>query len=463
MTRRWLEPVAFGAGAALVGAALVSLEYATEPALALGIFAALGAVALVLANPIAGVCVAIALAPAEVTSLSLGPGGLTPAEGMLVLTGWTWAARRLAQGHAPFTPSPLGAPLALMLVAVLPGFAVAIDTSAVLKLLLMWSSFYLVYQLVVSEAGEAQVRTILYALTFSAAVVALVAIVRSGGRPQELLDTGTRATGRAVGTFTQPNLLATFLALGLPAALALGLRGRAALRPACLVAFVVVFAGLALSLSRGGAFAALGALALFMAWAAARRLALVGLAVVAVVAVVGGNPFGNVAQVDAVVQRVSSVEYTVQAGADPRFLLWRTSPEIIVDHPLFGVGAGQFPLVAPRYGLFELSSGKVFDHAHNAALTIAVELGVLGLAALAWLVAALAVVAVRALRRQRGPGRPLAFAVAGALLALGLELLVDYTVRSNLIAATALVLMGCAVVLARPASDEIVASARPAD
>jgi O-antigen ligase len=450
MARRWLEPAGFGAIAALVAAGVVWLEYTTSPVLALTVLVALGAAAVIVARPLAGVYAAIALAPAEVVSLPVGPGGLTPAEGVLVLTAWAWAARRLAQGHAPFTPSTLGKPLGLMLLAVVPGLAVAIDPSAVVKVLLMWSSFYLVYQLLVTEAREAEVQTILYVLAFSAAAVALVAVVKTGGRPQELLDTGTRATGRAVGTFTQPNLLATFLALGLPAALALGLRGRPSLRPACLVALVVIFAALALSLSRGGAFAAIGALALFTAWSAARRLALVAVAVVGVLTLLGGNPFGNAAQVDAVVKRLSSVEYTVRSGADPRFLLWRTTPKIIADHPAFGVGAAQFPLVASRYGLVEPSSGKVFDHAHDAPLTIGAELGLLGLAAFAWLLVAVGAAVARALRCHRGPGRPLAFAVAGALLALGLESLVDYTVRSNLIAATAIVLMACAVVLGRP-------------
>jgi putative inorganic carbon (HCO3(-)) transporter len=459
MTRRLVEPAALASGGLAAGVLGIALAYAKSPLLPVAVVVALIAVAFAFARPAGAVCLAVALTPMEVVSLKIGAAGLTPAEAMFVLAGWAWLARRLAEGQAPFSPSPLGKPLGLVLVAVIPGLAVATSTQPVVKVLVMWASFLLVYQLVVTEVDERGVRRILGWLAFSGAAVALVAIVKSGGHPQQLAQAGTVARGRATGTFNQPNLLATYLALCLPGALVLALRGPVAFRPAAFAAFAAGFVGLALSLSRGGAFAAFGALVLLIAWQPARRAALVAVAVVSVVVAIGANPLGSAHEVQNVVQRLSSVPTVVQSGSDPRFLLWRTAPTIIGDHPLFGVGANNFELVAEQYGLSDPSTNGVYDHAHDAPLTIGAELGLIGLAGFLWLVVAAAIVVVRALRRQWGEGRPLAFGVGAALLALGVEGVVDYTVRSNVIAATALLLLGCAVVLSGDGARSSLASA----
>jgi O-antigen ligase len=446
---RWVEPAALAAlGAALVVGSL-ELAYRTEPLLPLTVFAAVGVVTLAWMRPVASVCLAIAAVPLEIFSLKVGAGGLSPPEALLLVSGWTWAARRLASGHPPFSPSLPGKPLALLLVAILPGIVVAQQPSAVLKVLLMWTSFLLVYQLIVAEAGPRDVQTILVVLAFSAAVVSAVAITKTAGHPQELLQSGTAARGRATGTFTQPNQLASFLALALGPALILAFSGPRALRPVAGAAALLGFAGVALSLSRGGAFAVFGCLLTLLLWPPIRRAALGALVVAAVIVGFGGNPLGNVQEVDTVFQRLSSVNYAVQGRSDPRFQIWKTAPEIFADHPLTGVGANQFSTVAPSYNLIETTTGEVYDHAHDVPLTIAAELGILGLLGWGWLVLATGIVAVRALRRRAGPWGALVVAVLASLVAVGLGGIVDYTVGSNVIGASVMILLACAVVLAR--------------
>ncbi len=62
-----------------------------------------------------------------------------------------------------------------------------------------------------------------------------------------------------------------------------------------------------------------------------------------------------------------------------RFIIWRSSLEMVADHPLTGVGLGNFSAVHPRYAV-----GNTVEIAqvHNDYLQIAVELGLPGLAAL---------------------------------------------------------------------------------
>ena len=124
---------------------------------------------------------------------------------------------------------------------------------------------------------------------------------------------------------------------------------------------------------------------------------------------------------------------------------------MVYDHPFFGIGENQYPEVSLRYGLFAEDLGGSYQHAHNIPLTIAAELGLLGLAAFLWATFVLARVVIGACRRLRGFDRGLALAIAAAFTGLALQGLVDYTISSNTVAAVTFVLAGCAVVLWRSA------------
>jgi O-antigen ligase len=297
------------------------------------------------------------------------------------------------------------------------------------------------------------VRTILLALAVAAAVVGLKAALDPGtDQPQQLLGIGEVAEGRPGGSFQDPNILATFEALGLPAAVALALGRNLLLRVVGAGAFALILAGLALSLSRGGFLAAAGALAIMLAWRPFRYTGIAALALVITLQAVSGSFSGEIQQTSVVAGRIQSVSYAA-AGGDPRFAIWRTTPEIIAGHPFFGIGANQFPDVSLRYGLYSEDRGS-YQHAHNIPLTIAAELGLLGLAALLWATFALGRVLIAACTRLTGADRGLAMAVAAAFTGLALQGMVDYTLSSNTVAAVMFVLAGCAVVLWRAAGAD---------
>jgi O-antigen ligase len=440
------EIAAFAAAAAVGGFLAIQLAYRVSPLAPLIVAASLVAAFLISRRPITGVYLGIGLIPLEVLPLPLGTvATLSPAEFAFALTGFLWGMKRLALGQLPYVPSPLGKPLLVLLLALVPGLAVAQDSLPALKILIMWSFFFLLYQLVVAEAGHRELRNILYALAGAGAVIGAVAMVGATGAEQEV--SASAATNRAAGTFAHPNNLATFLAMSLPASLALALRGPASARPAMLISFGLATAGLVASLSRGGLLAAAGALIVMVAWRPFRRIALALALVVLVVAVANPNPLGDSQALDPVAQRVESVS---NAGrSDPRIGLWRELPKLLGENWQFGVGANNFGLVAPRYGLVERSTLEQFDHAHNIPLTIFAELGVLGLIGVAWLAIALVGVVWRALHQARAESQAIAFAAAGALFAVAIQGLVDYTLRSNALAAVVLTLMAVSVVLSR--------------
>lgn len=447
---RLLEPVGFVAIAALAGAVTALLAYVTaQPLAPLGLAAGVGAVLLSLSHPVVVLYAAFALVPLELLSVSFGQAALSPTEALLVLTGLGWAAARLARGLPPWAPSPLGAPLFLFVLALVPGILIADEPFGVIKVLFIWSCLLLVYQMIVAEGDPHVVRTVLYMLAISAAVVGAIAIAESGGTAPELRGLGEGAAGRAQGSLGHPNTLATYEAMALPVALALAVGGPVRLRPLALACFAVIFAGLALSLSRGGLLAVGGALGVMLLWAPFRRTAIVAAALMAAFAVAGGNPLGATEQTQVLGKRLQSIPYSA-GGVDPRFRVWDVTPRIIADHPLFGVGQNAFPDVAPRYNLLlGRDAAYTYEHAHNIPLTIAAELGLLGLAALTWVVIGVIRTLLTAARRAPPQRRPLVIAVTAALVALALQGMVDYTLRANVIMGTVFVLVGCVVVLSR--------------
>jgi len=442
------ELIAFGAGGALAGVLLIELAYQISPFAPLVAAGGLGIAWLAVTRPIAAVYAAIVLVPLEVIPLPLGKvATLSPTEAAFIIAGLGWAVRRLLSGRLPYVRTPLGLPLILLIVAAIASYSSAPLALPVTKTVFMWSMLLLVYWLLADEGTPGSVRGILVALGIAGAVVGMIALVGSSGVQQELSNAGETARGRAIGSFTQPNILAAFLALSLPGALVLAIYGRGWVRPAMAAALVPICTGLALSLSRGGLLAAAGAFAVLVSWRPFRRLLIAFVAAFIVLALVNANPLGSVQQVNTVTERVESVQYAPRL--DPRIDIWTTTPRIVQDHPVFGVGAASFGEVAPTYGLTDPTTTEPFDHAHNAPLTIAAELGLVGLAGLVWLLVRLTQVVVRALRRTHDAERALAVAVTAALVGLALQGAVDYTQRSNVLAAVMICLFGSAFILSR--------------
>lgn len=451
-TLRRLGPAVPLIAAALLGLAVVQLAYRTNPIVPLAVAGGGSLALLSVMRPMLTLYAAIALAPLELLSFQLGGAGLSPAEGMLAVSGLGWAASRVARGQSPLVAAPLAWPLGLLVLALVPGIAVSPEPFSVLKVFILWSCFFLVFQMVVADGSRETVRILLFVLAASAAVIGVIAVVSSGGSAPSLLGAGDKASGRASGSFGHPNTLATFEALAMPGALALGLKGPAALRPIALASFALIFAGLALSLSRGGLLAVAGALLMMMAWAPFRRVVLVAGVLIVIVASAGANPLGETQQAQVLSQRLESITYSA-GGVDPRFRVWEITPQIIAANPLVGIGENAFPIVAQRYGLLLDNSASTYEHAHNIPLTIAAELGLVGLVVLMWLTFALATVLVRGFRKP-GADRGLVLAIASAFVALALQGMVDYTLRSAIIVGVVFTLAGCAVVLGRSEGAE---------
>jgi O-antigen ligase len=287
---------------------------------------------------------------------------------------------------------------------------------------------------------------VLACLAIGGGVAGFVAV--AGGTDQSLIGSGTVATNRAQAGFTQPNVLAFFLVMAIPAAVALTAGRSLAGRVFYLVLAGGAVWGLMLTLSRTGLVGTAAALLVLVLWPGFRRVAVVALAALLVFSMFNLDSITESRQASVVGERLATLGRSQDVQRDPRWLIYERTPAMIADHPLFGIGAANYSLVAERYGIRD--QGDPFDHAHNVPLTIAAELGLVGLAALVWVVIALGR-DVWTLVRQRGDPRfgVIGLGVAASLIAMLGPSLGDYPPRTNAIAATFFVLVGLAAALAR--------------
>ena len=234
----------------------------------------------------------------------------------------------------------------------------------------------------------------------------------------------TTSTARHTGPLVDANFWARVLVLAAPLALSLFVVTRARLRRwTWLLAFAGICAGIFLTQSRGGIVALAAGTVVWLLVAGRREARLLFLAPL-VVWLLLVNPITG--------SRLSSLTQlssASQGGGDPslvgRAQALQTGLAIFGDHPLLGVGAANYEVVAPDYQR-TLGFVKIINVApHNTYLEMASEAGVLGLAAWLLFVGSAVFVTTRALlliRRlssapRRAPGAWLAVGVIAALVA----------------------------------------------
>lgn len=245
---------------------------------------------------------------------------------------------------------------------------------------------------------------LLAGLAGAGAVVALIAVVQTIIGQGEVIGDGVR---RATGPYPHPNNLALYLeriSLFVAAIAYSSRRFRSIAAPVALLLGI----GLATTLSRGALVAVTVGMA-FLIWACRRARAWIGLMVaallvVALFAVVAGDRF-----------------FASGSGGDrsSRELIWRSSIEMIRDHPIYGVGLDQFLYqYAPRYVTPAGWPERYTSHPHNVVLDVWLRLGVAGVGLLLAGVAML-IGAGRALRSDRAQSDRRVLGVAAVTMLIG--------------------------------------------
>jgi O-antigen ligase len=440
---------AVAVAAAVGGAALAYSAYEYSPFLMPAALVALAFVIVTFVRPAWGLAGAMAAVPAE--SVGITVAGLSPSEGALALVGGAYAARAVVRPESVAKPQLRDAPIVALIAIVGIGLAIAADPYPIARVLVLWTLFYFVY-LQVQSFEPNEMRLVVIAFALGAAVLgALGAIdyLRSG---EQTLFAGGELTGaRAASAFADPNYYAALLVLALLPALGLVLadaRRYAYLAAAC----AMVFAGIALSLSRGGLIAAIGGGLLLLAWRRARWIA-VGLASLFIVLTfAGANPIVESDQFTVVQKRLSTLSGPGLEERNRRPEIWAVAREVAAEHPFTGVGVNQFVDEARRRGLTE--NGAPLENAHSVVFSLAAETGIFGLFAFLFFLGQLALRAVKALGTSDKLRYGLALGCAAAVLGFFLQGLTVVQLRVSFVAGTFFMIAGIITALADRAAAE---------
>jgi O-antigen ligase len=449
LARTTAAQLAMGAAlSAAVAGGFSLMAYEVGPAAALVPFAVAALVVAVLVNPLVGIVAGVLAAPLETLALPVGAvAGITPGEVLFAIAAVSAILRWVNGAARPRPAFAHWAFLALILISA-TGMAFAPDRFTVFRITVMWSIF-LVLSIHLTTSHTNQLRSVLLAIAVSGIVVSLIAF--SGAGQVKLLDGGAIAENRAQASFAHPAVLAFFLVMAFPCALCLGLAARGFRRWLLLAGAALVLSALMLTLTRGAILAAGVVLVLLLVWQPFRRVVVVLLASVAVFTAVNGNAPVRSREVAVVTKRLGTIGGE-EAHTNPRARIYAGAPAILENHPVLGVGAGNFPDIASRYDLRDLDA-SVFEHAHDVPLTVAIELGLLGLAALCAFAVSVARASVTALR-NRDARFHLRLAAVGGIVGLTASSILDYPLRTNMIVAVFMLLVGALVGLRHQQTSE---------
>ena len=411
----------------------------------------------------------------QVSAAGLTMTAADPLVGLLLVT---WLARSAARREFRINWTLAGAPLAVFVLFAVFSATTAGSLSDGLTELVKWIEFAIVFWFVSTEIDGGRWRmtilvTLLAAVTAEAALGWYQFATQSGPAGFVVLERFLRA----FGNFGQPNPFAGYVNTGLllVAGVLLGglVRDWRRLRTGWtvpLAAIGVVMAGaVAMSFSRAAWLAAAAGLCAMIALGDRRSLKYfaAGLVVISLTGFLGAfellpsflserltGAAGYFGFFDARSAVLTAENYPLVE----RMATWQAAWEMFRDHPLVGVGIGNFNEMYQSYAL----PGWVSDpgHAHNIVLNTLAEMGVAGLAALTVFLGAQLLVILQALRVARdrfdqdGLGYGIVLGVLGAWTAVAVHNLFDNLYVSHIYLQMA-ILLGLAAAIGRKRPEEL--------
>jgi O-antigen ligase len=331
-------------------------------------------------------------------------GGLHLADILTMLLAASWLMSFAFRQHAtreiaaaPFRPldhdastPPRYLVLAILalLLAMLASMTVTISLSLSIKELVKWLEV-----LVIVALGTHYLRT-RRQIWLLVVIICLVAISQAiFGYIQYFFDIGPTAfirdaSLRVYGTFDQPNPYAGYINMALTITLALWLLGKGlSMRIAAAITTILLLGVELLSQSKGGWLAlAVSVLFIIIIGLPRIRLFVLGL-VIALLNLIASYLAGLIPESlltpvweKAGFLRISFTEPTNDSFANSeRQAHWLAGIHMFWDHPLLGVGIGNYAMAYPQYALGRFV--QPLGHAHNYYINMTAEAGIFGLLA----------------------------------------------------------------------------------
>lgn len=85
-------------------------------------------------------------------------------------------------------------------------------------------------------------------------------------------------------------------------------------------------------------------------------------------------------------ERLTTMFTVVDTSSEMRIAMWESTVQMIMDHPLLGIGWGAYWMVYPIYDTYIVDGSVMLVHAHNIYLNYIAEIGIIGgMAYFVWL------------------------------------------------------------------------------
>ncbi len=268
---------------------------------------------------------------------------------------------------------------------------------------------------------ENEMWTVLDAFVLGGLTIALIGLGQYATGQNLITAEGGLMRLRAV--YGSPNNVALYLGRIIPIVIAVALMGYGRRRKAYIIALIPMALAVLLTYSKGSLLLGLPA-ALVVVLILWRRSVggkiwpwLVGLGLAGAIAAI-------------IALQIPQISGRLNLQGETgllRMSLWRSSLNMLRDHPIFGVGLDNFLYeYRGRYILDSALQEPDLSHPHNIFLDFATRLGLIGLAAGIWMIVAFFRVAIRLPTKIVDRWRPVSVGILGSLTYMVLHGLVDH-------------------------------------
>ncbi len=303
----------------------------------------------------------------------------------VMLSAAFFAAYCALSGRLIVPRSPYKIALAGFLIAGFTGIFTAFNTPEFFdRMFLNLSYAVFLYLIIAASAADENggfMDKLVSALLLSAFIAACYGILQSAGI--DFMPWSTNFDRRASSTLGNPNFLAGHLLLFIPLLYIYAFLEKGAARIVYAVMAIIFTTALLLTQTRGAYLGWAASVIAASAFASAFNIIKRRAAVILASAVLLAGLVFVILNPSAFDRIKSAVSMDDEAGKI-RVTLWKNSMKLISDKPVFGTGAGNFPITYPYYQSanmkpsdFEKADYYKSGHAHNDFIQFAAEYGLL--------------------------------------------------------------------------------------
>ena len=254
---------------------------------------------------------------------------------------------------------------------------------------------------------------------------------------------GLGGDARASGFFGHPMTFAGYLCIYLPLLFVLLFEKSVSVRGRWFTGGLVILlsAALLFNATRGAWLAVVCTISLLLLYYLTQRKKLAAVILCCLLAVGAG-----LAQYPPVVQRAQSITDTKNQSNHERLLIWHSAYEMFKDHPVTGVGLGQYKDNYQKKYISPEAKEPFLSHAHNNFMQMLAENGLIGFAGFMTLISCFIGYSFKRFWQE---GNPYALMMCASALALVLQGLTEYNFGNGAVMKSFWLVQGCLLVLSQ--------------